>query len=230
MSHPLCGFIYELQIPGAEATHVLVLTEDIWNARMLDSVVVPLYHLPDASASLFLVEVGSKLKANCTRVQSMSHQLIGTAAVARCPEDAWLRVRIGVRKFLDIDRRIAKMPAKPPVSPRADWWPRQNEIHFARNPAISSNDKLYGVISDDDWNSRAGAQNVAAVRLTSKTKANRLRWEVPVSGGFVIAGDVYSVAVGDFEQTPPPSKYPARLTDDETAAVATKQKAALTLS
>lgn len=230
MTYPLCGFIYVLEIPGAEATHLLVLSEDIWNARMPDSVVVPLYQLPDAATSLFLVEVGSKLKANCTRVQSMSHQFIGTVAVARCPEDAWLRVRIGVRKFLDIDRRIAKTPAKPPISPRADWWPRQNDIHFARNPAISPNDKLYGVISDDDWNSRPGVRNVAAVRLTSKTKANRLRWEVPVGGGFVVAGDVYPVALGDFEQAPPPSMYPARLTDDETAAVATKQKAALSLS
>jgi len=229
LSHPLCGFIYELQIPGAQATHVLVLTEDIWNTRMADSVVVPVYHLPDATPSVFLVEVGSKLKANCTRVQSMSHQFIASA-VARCPDDPWVRVRIGVRKFLDIDRRIAKTPAKPPVSPRADWWPRQNDIHFARNAAISPNDKLYGVISDDDWNSLAGAPNVAAVRLTSKTKANRLRWEVPVTCGFVVTGDIYSIALGDFEQKPPPSNYPARLTEDESAAVAKKQKAALTLS
>jgi mRNA-degrading endonuclease toxin of MazEF toxin-antitoxin module len=228
VSHPLCGFIYELQIPGAQATHLLVLTEDIWNAQMGDSVVVPLYALPEATPSLFLVEVGTRLKAHCTRVQSMSHDFIDRP-VARCPDDAWVRIRIGVRKFLDIDRRIAKTPAKPPLSPRADWWPRQNNIHFARNAAISANDKLYGVISDDDWNSLAGTPNVAAVRLTSKTKPQRLRWEVPVGGGFVVTGDIYSVALGDFQQTPPPKKYPARLNDDESSEVAMKQKAALTL-
>ena len=229
MSHPLCGFIYELRIPGARATHVLVLTEDIWNAQMGDSVVVPLYDLPDATSSVVLVEVGSKLRANCTRVQSMTRQFIGSA-VARCPDDPWLRVRIGVRMFLDIDRRIAKTPADPPVRPRADWWPRQNDVHFARNAAIGPNDKLYGVISDDDWNSRVGTPSVAAVRLTSNTKATRLRWEVPVAGGFVVTGDIYSVALRDFERGPPPSKYPSRLTDDESAAVAKKQKAVLTLS
>lgn len=228
MSHPLCGLIYELEITGAEATHVLVLTEDLWNSQMGDSVVVPLYDLPDAKPSLFLVEIGSKLKAHCTRVQSMSHGFIGTA-IARCPDQAWVRVRIGVRKFLDIDRRIAKTPAQPPRNPRTDWWPRQNDIHFARNAAISSTDKLYGVISDEDWNSLAGTPNVAAVRLTSKTKANRMRWEVPVTGGFVVTGDIYSVALGDFEQKTPPSKYPARLTDDESAEIAEKQKATLTL-
>lgn len=105
---------------------------------------------------------------------------------------------------------------------------RRNDIRLARNPAIGANDKLYGVIGDDDWNSLAGAPNVAAVRLTSKTKANRLRSEVPVTGGFVVTGDIYSVARSDFEQKAPPSN-PARLTDDESAEVAKKQKAALTL-
>jgi mRNA-degrading endonuclease toxin of MazEF toxin-antitoxin module len=229
LSHPRCGIIHELKIPGAQASHVLILTEDLWNARMGDSVGVPLYDIPDATASLFLVEVGSKLKANCTRVQSMSHDFIGNA-VGPCPSEAWVRVRIGVRKFLDIDRRIAMSEAKPPASPRLDWWPRQNDVHFARNARIAATDKLYAVISDNDWNSLAGAPNVAAVRLTSKTKPQRLRWEVPVGNGFVVTGDIYSVALGDFERKPPPKKYPSRITDEESAQVALKQKSALTLS
>jgi hypothetical protein len=195
---------------------------------MGDSVVVPLYQLPDAMSSLFLIEVGSKLKAHCTRIQSMSHQFIGSA-VTRCPDEPWVRVRLGVRTFLDIDRRIAKTSAAPPVNPSVNWWPRQNDIHFARNVAINTSDKLYGVISDDDWNSRAATPNVAAVRLTSKTKTNRLHWEVPVGGGFVVTGDIYSVALDDFEQKAPPSKYPSRITDDESSEIARKQKATLTL-
>ena len=230
MSHPLCGFIYELQIPDAQASYVLVLTEDLWNAQMGDSVVVPLYELPDATASLFLVDIGTKLKANCTRVQSMSHEFIANV-VGRCPNEPWVRVRIGVRRFLDIDRRIAKTDPKPPVSPRPDWWPRQNDIHFATNAQINATDKLYAVISDNDWNSLAGTPNVAAVRLTSKTKPQRLRWEVPVGdGGFVVTGDIYSVALSDFEQKRPPKTYPSQITDDESAEIALKHKSALTLS
>lgn len=196
---------------------------------MGDSVVVPLYERASASPSLFLVEVGSKLKAHCTRVQSMAHDFIGNPVV-RCPDEPWVRVRVGVRKFLDIDRRMSKASVKPLVGEGPGWWPRQNDIHFAHNPAISSNDKLYGVVSDDDWNSQLSAPNVAAVRLTSKKKSQRARWEVPVGGGFVVTGDVYSVAIGALEQSHPPKKYPARLSDDESAAIAAKQKSALTLS
>lgn len=230
MSHPLCGVIYTLDISGAQASHVLVLTEDLWNQTMGDSAVVPLYDRSDAEVSDFRVAVGSKLKAECTRVQSMAHRFIGDP-VGRCPEEAWLRVRIGVRKFLDIDRRIAKSPPPAPVHPNLAWWPRQNDIHFATNPAIAADDKLYAVISDNDWNSLPGVPNVAAVRLTSKTKNQRLRWEVPVAGGsFVVTGDIYSVATSAFEQKPPSKKYPSQMSDDESAEVAVKQKASLTLS
>jgi len=228
--NPLCGFIYELQIAGAKASHVLILSEDLWNQQMGDSVAVPLYDLPDSEPSLFRVAISKRLRADCTRVQSLRHEFIGKA-VASCPNEPWVRTRIGVRSFLDIDRRITKNPTKPPLSPNLGWWPRQNDIHFATNPAISASDKLYAVVSDNDWNSLVGVLNTAAVRLTSKTKPKRLRWEVPVGGGgFVVAGDIYSVATGSFEQKEPPKKYPARLTDDESAAIAVKQKSALTLS
>jgi mRNA-degrading endonuclease toxin of MazEF toxin-antitoxin module len=229
LSHPRCGGIYALTLPGAEATHVVVLTEDLWNARMGDSVVVPLYAWPEAKPSPFLVEVSDGLRGHCTRVQSMAHEFIGSPAGA-CAQEAWVRLRIGVRRFLDIDRRMAKTSAKPPSSPRSDWWPRQNDVHFASNPTISATDKLYAIISDDDWNSRPETANVAAVRLTSRTKSQRLRWEVSVGGGFVVAGDVYSIALTTLEPKPPPSKYPPRLTDSESAAIAVKQKSALTLS
>lgn len=195
---------------------------------MGDSVIVPLYPEPGATTSIFRVAVGDALKADCTRVQSLAHEFIGEPSDT-CTGEPWQRVRIGVRKFLDIDRRIAKAPAPSPLNPRDDWWPRQNDIHFASNPAISSYDKLYGVVSDNDWNSQAAVMNVAAVRLTSKSKQNRLRWEVSVSGGFVVAGDVYSVALSDFEQKPPAKAYPSQLTDDESCEIAEKQKVTLTL-
>jgi mRNA-degrading endonuclease toxin of MazEF toxin-antitoxin module len=230
VTSPLCGFIYTLEIPGAGASHILVLTEDLWNQQMGDSVVVPIYDLPEAEASLFRVAAGERLKADCTRVQTMSQEFIGKRVV-ECPHESWVRVRIGVWKFLDIDRRIAKMLPPDPANPASAWWPRQNDIHFAGNLAISTQDKLYAVVSDNDWNALPGVANVAAVRLTSKTKPQRLRWEVPVGdSGFVVAGDIYSIATRAFEQKTPPKRYPSRLTEDESAAIAVKQRSALTLS
>ena len=174
-SHPICGDLYELDLPGAEATHVVVLSEDLWNAQMGDSVVVPVYHRPDANGSLLLVAVDDELRANCTRVQSMAHEFIGGRS-GPCPAEPWVRIRIGVRMFIDIDRRIAKTPPPPQSVARRDWWPRQNRVHFAANPALAYGDKLYAIVSDDDWNSLPDARTVAAVRLTSKTKRQRLRW------------------------------------------------------
>ena len=196
---------------------------------MRDSIVVPIYRLPGANQSSLLIRINGDLFANCTRVQSMDHGFIKSEFGA-CSPEPWLRTRIGVRRFIDIDRRIAKLPPVQPSAPRSGWFPQQNHVHFAVNPSIPAKDKLYGIISDDDWNSFPSAPNVAAVRLTSKTKPNRSRWEVPVSGGFVVAGDIYSLAMSDIEQKPPPATYPARLTNDESAAIAVKQKSSLSLS
>ena len=229
MSHPRCGYVYELAVPGARATHAVVLTEDLWNAQLRDSIVVPIYNQPGANQSSLLVQIDGDLFANCTRVQSMDHEFI-EQEVGACSHEPWLRTRIGVRRFLDIDRRIAKLPPVQPSAPRTGWFPRQNHVRFAVNPSIPAKDKLYGIISDDDWNALPSAPNVAAVRLTSKPKPTRLRWEVPVSGGFVVVGDIYSLAMSDIERKPPPAKYPARLTNDESAAIAVKQKASLLLS
>jgi len=229
VSHPLRGQLYELNIPSAEATHVVVLTEDVWNAQMSDSVVVPVYRWPDASPSLLLVALDEDLRGNCTRVQSMGHEFIGNW-VGSCPDEPWVRIRVGVRKFLDVDRRIAKTPPPPLRVLRSDWWPHQNRIHFATNTAIGPSDKLYAIISDNDWNSLPEALTAAAVRLTSKTKRQRLRWEVPLGSSFVVTGDIYSVPVVAFEQKPPRTGYPTALTDDESAAIAVKQRSTLSLS
>jgi len=51
-----------------------------------------------------------------------------------------------------------------------------------------------------------------------------------VTGGFVVTGDIYSVALVDFEQKPPTKKYPVRLTDDQSCEIAKKQRTTLTLS
>lgn len=225
MSHPRSARIYESAIPGARASHLLVLTEDDWNAQMQDSVIAPLYRATLAPSKV-VVPVGEDLVALCTRVQSVPHDFVGNA-VGRCPPDAWVRVRVGVRVYLDIDRRSKRAPAPDPVTEREHWWPRQRAIHFAENPHIGPRDKLYAVISDDDWNSAHATRYAAAVRLTSRTKERRLRWEVAVAGSWIVTGDLYSIAHARFEQTPPRGDYPRRMTPEESAAVADRQKIAL---
>jgi len=227
LSHPWSGWLYESAIPRAQASHLLVLTEDDWNAQMSDSVVVPLYG-EAVTPSKVAVPVDDGLTALCTRVQSVPHDFIGRA-VRRCREEPWVRVRIGVRAYLDIDRRISKAPTLTPVAAREDWWPRQRAIRFAENPHIGPHDKLYAVISDDDWNSAPAARYAAAVRLTSRTKDRRLRWEVPVAGSWVVTGDLYSISYARFQQAPPRGDYPKQMTVDESAEVATRQRATLSL-
>jgi hypothetical protein len=194
---------------------------------MRDSVVVPIYDL-EANDSVVTVSLSKTQTAICTRVQSMPHEFIGES-VERCPDDALLRIKEGVRRFLAIEQRRTKSPPAVPESPRGDWWPRQNDVHFALNAAIGSDDKLYSVIADNDWSSRPSATYTATVRLTSKTKPRRTRWEIPVTGGWVVTGDLYSISYKRFEQSRPRGSYPKELSAKESALVAGRQRTTLSL-
>lgn len=230
MSGPLCGSLYELQIPGAMARQLLVLTEDLWNERVSDSVVVPVFAVENPKINLYRVEIAAGLVADCTRVQSIPHKFFGRR-VGVCPEKPWKLARIGVRKHLDIDGRIAKRGRVSVATTRADWWPRQREIFFATRSEMPE-DKLYGVVSDDVWNSRPAATYCTTVRLTStESKEWRRRWEVPVPGGWVVSGDLYLTAYKRIDQTSPdPEKYPTELSEDESAEIARRQKTTFTLA
>ncbi len=228
MSGPLCGSLYEARIPGSVVVQLLVLTENAWNERMGDSVTVPVYEVESARPNDFHVEIAPGLMADCTRAQNMPHDFFGPW-VGVCHTDPWVRSRIGVRKHLDIDRRIAGASGPTPASARTAWWPRQRNVHFAGHPAIPR-DKLFAALSADAWNSRPAARYCSAVRLTSRTKPQRLRWEVPVRDGWVVSGDLYVVAYAHMDQSDPdPHRYPTRITADESAALAVRQRATLEL-
>lgn len=228
MSHARFGWRYEPALPKATAAEYLVLTEDPWNAVMGDVVIVPIFAVEEPQTNLMRVLVDDGLVANCTRPNNLNITFLGDA-VGPCDDGPLTRVRIGVRRYLDIDRRVEKNTL-PASDPRSTWWPHQGDFHFARNPRIGPHDKLYASVADDDWNSREGVTYTATVRLTSKTKAFRRRWEVPVAGSFVVSGDLYTISYTRFEQKPPPARYPQAMTDDELAAVATVQKRALSLN
>ena len=194
---------------------------------MADSVVVPVY-AAELNGSKVVVEVAQDHFALCTRVQSVPHDFFGRA-VSRCGEDAWVRVRLGVRAYLDIDRRVGDQTIATPAAPRSDWWPRQHAVHFARNASIGPEDKLYAVVSDNDWNSAPTTQYVGAVRLTSHTKVARARWEVAVAGSWTVVGDLYSISHQRFEQGAPRGDYPTQISPKESADIARKQKITLSL-
>jgi mRNA-degrading endonuclease toxin of MazEF toxin-antitoxin module len=229
VTRPRCGWLHRARIPGAAASHLAILTEDVWNDAMRDAVVVPVYPRAHPRDTLLTVALGDDLEADCTRVQSMPHEFVGEP-IAPLDGQPWVRLRVNVRRFLDVDARAGRQPARHVRPTHAAWWPRQNDVHFASNPRIGPQSKLYAPVSSDAWNSAAGASYCPCVRLTSKTKQRRLRWEVPVSGGCVVTGDLYAVAFHRFEQAPPPAKYPARLTADESAQIAGRQKRALSLA
>jgi mRNA-degrading endonuclease toxin of MazEF toxin-antitoxin module len=219
--------MHQAAVPGAQARLFVILTEDLWNEQMRDSVIVPVYDLV-AGESAMSVALPDAQTAICTRVQSMPHEFIGPA-VKRCPTEPLRRIQQGVSQFLAIEQRRTKTETPPPDSPRDGWWPRQNDIHFASNAAIGPEDKLYAVIADDDWNSLPSSSYTAAVRLTSKTKPQRMRWEIPVAGGWIVTGDLYSIAYSRFEQSHPRDPYPKSLTTVESSRIAGRQRTTLGL-
>jgi hypothetical protein len=202
----------------------------LWNERVNDSVAVPVFPVEDPKTNVYLVEIERGLIADCTRAQSIPHKYFGQR-VGTCPSDPWMRARIGVRKHLDVDGRISKRPRVSITTSRSDWWPRQREIFFATRSEMPQ-DKLYGVVSHDAWNSRPAASYCTTVRLTSaESKAWRQRWEVPVTGGWVVSGDLYLTAYQRIDRTPPnPKKYPTELSEDESAEIARRQKTTFTLT
>lgn len=223
-----CGTVYEAEVPGAERVRaLLVLSENLWNQYASDSVAVPIYE-DDQTENRFKIQIYVGQLADCTRVQNFPHRVLG-ARLGECAAEPWLKTRLGVRTYLDILARIKMQPATVPRPNHSKWWPRQNDIHFASSTRTSG-DKLFGIVSDNIWNSLEDRKYFATVRLTSKTKPERSKWEVPVSGGCVVVGDVYSTAKSRIQRTPPDaSAYPTELTRKESALIAANQRRTLSL-
>jgi mRNA-degrading endonuclease toxin of MazEF toxin-antitoxin module len=220
LSRPSWGRLYQLALPGARAELALVVSEDDWNQRTRDAVIVPVYREQDPQTSNVRVAVGEGLVADCTRVQNLVQEFLGEH-VGACPAPALTRVRIGIRVYLDIDRLIAKQRRGEPPRAREEWWPRQAKVHYALEREVQRK-KLFAIFSDDDWNSRPQTRYSAAVRLTSKRRDWREGWEVEVPGGCVVAGHLYSLLHADLDQKAPPASKPRHLEDDELAEIAAR--------
>jgi hypothetical protein len=85
--------------------------------------------------------------------------------------------------------------------------------------------EIFAVISSDDWNVQA--RHATVVWLTSWDKRFRRPWQVPVSGGYAVCGDVLMRAYSSFDKRTQPRIR--RLTRTEMAAVAAGLEATLKL-
>lgn len=213
MNPPITGRLYDFELEGAQAEAVLVLSENDWNERTRDVVIVPVYRGRGTGVGNVRVEVAPGLVADCTRIQNVPQDELGRDRGV-CPTQPFVRVRIGVRIYLDIDRLRRQAGPKSPLQPRSSWWPRQGDVRYVEVTGFPE-DKMYCVMSEDDWNSRDTTIYSAGLRLTSKTRSWRSPWEVQISSGWIVTGHLYSLLLEDFGQQPPRAPRPQRADSDE---------------
>lgn len=223
---PLCGDYYRSGVPGGAAEALLVLSEDPWNERVDDVVAVPIFK-SGAAPTRLCPELAPGLIADCTLARSVNQDYL-EERLGTCPDEPWTRIRMGVRIHLDIDNRIKKTPMPAAQINRTEWWPHQNDIRFAEYEAIPQG-KMFGVVTNDQWNSRESTTYCSAVRLTSKSKEWREGWEVEVDGGWVVSSDLYVVRYDLMDESPPEPPQPDHLRLDQSAEISSKQKKVLTL-
>lgn len=210
MSAPVWGHIYDFILPGARAEAALVVSEDDWNVRTRDAVIVPVYRQPGTASGNVRVALDDELVADCTRVQNVAHESLGEDR-GICERKVLTQIRLGVRVYLDIGQLLNEAGPRQPINPRSEWWPRQGQVRYAELSSLPQS-KMFCLLSDDDWNSRPTTIYSAAVRLTSKARKWRSSWEVEVPGGSVVAGHLYSLLHQDIAPRPPKSPRPAELT------------------
>lgn len=217
--------VYGNTVPGGTAEQLIVLSEQDWNDRVDDCVVVPCWRLPGRAPSPLLVHLGDDLYADCTRVQSIPQDELGDE-LAGVPDEQWARVRLGVRLFLCIDQLKGERSPLQPEHPSTGWWPRQGDVRYRHVPAAPAT-KMHAAITDDAWNGQH--PYTCAAQLTSTSRAWRRRWEGLVPGGNVIAGDLALVVHEDFDQRPPKAPRPSRLTSAQLRDLATSLQRLLAL-
>ena len=103
---------------------------------------------------------------------------------------------------------------------------RASRLGFVSGEA-SQAQKLHALVEVANETRRANeerAEKIGACQGAGRRHRARRRYR------FVATGDIYSVALIDLEQKAPPMKYPERLTLEESAQIATRQKRALTFS
>jgi hypothetical protein len=221
------GVVYQSGVPGGRAQLLLALSEQDWNDVIPDGIAVPIFDRGEGQQpSLMLVAMGETLFADCTKVQTVLDEFWG-APVGPCPTATLQHVEVGVRAFLTLDELKAGRPAAPAGTGAADWWPTQGLVRYVE-PPINGQRKMHGVISEDAWN--VISPSWTTLRLTSHSKGWRSRWRVPVTGGFVVSGDLFATPRGGMDSKPPRAPRPSRLVPAELSAIAERLERTLALA
>jgi hypothetical protein len=159
--------------------------------------------------------VGRGLVADCTRPITVNEARLGAVHRSLMAEES-AAVTAALASMLNVDHLINGTAPPQPAAPMAGWYPRFTHIHFD-SLAIAGLQKMFAILSDDLWN--ATEQFVIGLRLTSQSTPPRARWEVSLSGGTVIVGDIHLLPTAGLNQTPPRPPRPTRCAPAECAAI-----------
>lgn len=222
------GDIHRNLAPNASAPRLLVLSENDWNRVIADAVAVPIFRRrAGQSPSPMLVHIEGRLFADCTTIQTVPGRFWGPRAGA-CDATQVAAVEHGVRSFLRLDQleqgRASAAAHAPPGT--ADWWPAQGLVRYV-DPPINGQRKMHAVLSEDAWNEIG--THWTTTRLTSGSKGRRGRWQVPVAGVYVVAGDLAATPRGAMDPATPRAPRPAHLSTRELSDVARRIRVTLEL-
>ena len=209
---PKRGWVYRLS-EGFIARAVLVVSEDDWNNCLSDSVIVPLY--PDAPEDhLQLRPSVGDLWADCTRIGGVGHEDL-VEEIYQANDNELKTIGQGIRLYLSLDT-LQNPPRlrRPPSIGRSDWWPHRAEVFYGKR--FGAQREIYGVITDDEWNIRG--DYATCIFLTSVYKRWRERWQIPISGGYAITGDLEPFRYTELDNRSRPKLH--KLNSDDMHALA----------
>ena len=194
---PRHGWRYANLVEGATSREVVVISEDLWNDTMRDSVVVPVW--PEGPAGDFAPEVEGGI-ARCDLAAGIAHEDLGEE-LGPVDDNQMSAITAGVRAFLDLDTLInPPRLRRPPSVGRADWWPARGAVHYGKR--FGEQREIYAVLTPDEWNVRA--DYCSTVFLTSVDKKWRARWQVSVRGGYAIVCDLDVFRYSALDHRAPP--------------------------
>ena len=201
------------------ATHVVVISDDVWNARMSTAVGVPVFP-GEGGAPLFHTTVTGIGFADASRTQSFAQSALGAVDRELADADGEAIARSAVT-YLDLDDLAAGRLRRPVAMQRDMPRARQRDIHWA-DLGLEERKRVL-VLSPDERNARA--PYVTALYTTSRDKPSRRAWQVPAAGGWVVTGDILLCGQRALEHRRRPA--PRRATVGEMAQVATGVRAVL---
>lgn len=209
--------------PLSTATQAVVVSEDLWNRWARSPIIVPL--ATGLGANLLRPAIGHGLVADCTRPITVNAARLGAVRGSLSAEES-AAVTAALASMLNVDHLITGTAPPQPTQAVSGWYPRFADVHLD-TLEIAGQQTMFAILSDDLWN--ATERFVIGLRLTSQSKPPRVRWEVPLSGGPVVVGDIHLLPTTRLSQTPPRPPCPTRCTPAQCAAIGRGLKVVLHL-